>query len=251
MTDLHDKLRGDLRGMIELDEPFPESVYIDVNGDVQLKPGRSGLDDLRLPASGDEERGGSIDALSTEPTDAERASVSALARMVLLRRRSVIDLTARLKSELEDLRRLEEHDLPDAMREIDRNGFQLADGTPVRLKTQLRSGAVTDPQRLAWIAANGGKSLIKGAITVEFDREDVDVARAVFDRLRNDPAADRFKKLTLAEHVHPMTMIGLCNELVEQLKDPPLEMLGVQRQTRAIVGERTPKIVELKGLVER
>jgi len=184
------------------------------------------------------------------PPDAAIASVAALAARQRAAETRVIDLTAALQAALAEYRQVAEVDLPRALGALGVGGFPLADGTKVEVLTALDSGQLTAPEGLAWVEANGGASLIKTSIHIELDRGDLEEAKLLFERLRGDPLANRFRGFALTESVHPQTLASFVRQLIEQRKDPPLDKLGVHRRTYAVVGRR-PKRVDLKGFARR
>jgi len=183
-----------------------------------------------------------------EPTDAERASVSSLAELQIEQEAEVIQLTALLQAALERLRKTSQVDLPDAMRAIRQSEFRLLDGRRVKLEEKLTGLKLTNPEGLAWVEANGGASTIKTSITVEMDRGDLESARELMQELRGHRLANRFKTLSMEESVNASTNGAFAREKERDGANPPLELLGVYRMVRTVVGDRAPKPVELKGL---
>lgn len=187
-----------------------------------------------------------------EPTDAERAQCAELALLLREQEKEVIRRTAALQLALEALRRTREVDLPDAMRAAQQAEFKLLDGTPVRLEDRYDAKVLKsdeNPAGIAYVVEHQGASMIKCLVVVEFDRDDRAAAQELAARVRRE--SNEAKRVELTESVHQSTLAAWVRTLVEEGQDPPLETLGAYRTTRARVGTRLPKTVELKGLAAR
>jgi hypothetical protein len=187
---------------------------------------------------------------AADPTDADVTSIAALARRAKALEGEVAAATAALQLKLNEYRQLTDHDLPNALRQAGISGLPLADGTPVALRVAFDAGKLTNPEGLAWVEAHGGGPLIKTQIALEMDRGDLDAAREILAGLRGSRHANRFRLLTLTESVNPQTIAKFARELIEQRKDPDLQLLGVRRRSYVTVGDR-PRTVELKGFLKR
>ncbi len=160
--------------------------------------------------------------------------------------------TAALQQALDALRITRERDLPEAMRAAGQSEFKLLDGTPVKLEDRYDAAMLKseeNPAGLAYVLENEGESLIKCIVTVDFDRDDRLAAHALADRIRAE--SNSAKAVKVAEFIHHSTLAAWVREMVEEGRDPPLDTLGAHRTTRARVGARAPKTVDLKGLVQR
>lgn len=191
-----------------------------------------------------------LDEAPAEPTDAEVRSIATLAQRQKYLEREIAEATAALQLQLNEYRQIANHDLPNALRQAGVAGFPLADGTPVAMRLAYNASKLTAPEGLRYVEANGGGPLIKTTITLEMDRGDLDAAREILTMLRDSPHANRFKALVLSEEVNPMTLSKFARELVEQRKDPDLQLLGVHRSAYAVVGDR-PRQVDIKGFAKR
>jgi hypothetical protein len=185
-----------------------------------------------------------------EPSDNELAQCSNLAEAVRAAEREVIEATSALNDALQRLKQLQEIELPAAMRDVNMNAFTLGDGTPVRLHTRLLAGQLTDEKGLQWVTDNGGDSLVKATVTVEFDRNDIQHARAAYEDLRTR-WGNVAKRCDLRQAVHPQTLIHWVGELLAEQGNPPLELLGVHRHIKALVGAKLPKSFKLTGLAQK
>lgn len=184
------------------------------------------------------------------PSDAQLRTVADLAAAQREAEDRVVRATAELRAASAALRRIAEEELPEAMRRAGVSDFK-PDGLPrVRVEDRLTSAQITEPEALAWLEANGGAALIKTSVEVEMDRGDLEVARRIYEALKLDPAANRFRRLSLKRLVWQGTGASFAKEKIEAGLDPPLDLLRVTRTVRAVVGRR-PRSVELHGLEER
>jgi len=181
-----------------------------------------------------------------DPTDAELGSVVNLATRQKALKGEIADATAALKLKITEYWQIANHDLPNALRQIGVSSVSLSSGGKVEMRTALDGSKLTNPAGLAWVEANGGGSLIKTAILLEMDRGDLEAAREILTELRGSRHANKFKTLALTEEVNQMTIAKFARELIEQQKDPDLQLLGVRRRSYAVVGAR-PRTVDLKG----
>lgn len=185
-----------------------------------------------------------------EPTDAERASVAAIATRQLELKAAVVAATRVLQEAIGRYWYTARVELPEAMRAIGMSDFRLLDGTRVRIDDQYVGTKLTDPEGLAYVDANGGSSAIKTLLTIEMDRGDVESARELVRELRQHRFANRFKTLVLEEYVHQSTSGPLAREFTERGLKPPLDKLGVTHLVHAVVGDKRPPTVELRGFKE-
>ena len=181
-----------------------------------------------------------------DPTDAEVASIASLARRQKALEAEIAEATAALRAKITEYWQIASHDLPNALRQAGSAGFTLSGGGKVEMRTQFDGSKLTSPEGLAWVEANGGGSLIKTAILLEMDRGDLEAAREILTELRGSRHANKFKTLALTEEVNPQTIAKFARELIEQRRDPDLQLLGVRRRSYAVVGSR-PRTVDLKG----
>jgi hypothetical protein len=184
------------------------------------------------------------------PSDADLYRVANLAERLRRERAHVIEATKLLKEALGRYYQLADKDLPDALANV-ASEFRLPNGMAVAVDDIWSANQLTNAEGLDYVERSGNGSVIKTTVTVELDRGDLEVAKALFAELRGHRLANSFKGLKLDRYVHPQTLGALVRELEEQGKNPPLETLGVTRLSRARVGDKRPKTVKLSGFAER
>lgn len=184
--------------------------------------------------------------------DVSRGIAVELAERAQREEAEAIRLTAELDAALKRYRLTTEVELPRAMAEARMRDFTLMDGTSVKIEDRFTAAKLTDPDGLAYLDEAGYGYAIKTVIVLELPRADGSLAAEIASFLKSHPAAARFTSLTVERSVHQSTMASIGRKLVlEERRNPPLEMLGVHRRTVGVVGGSRPKTVELKGLGRR
>jgi hypothetical protein len=185
-----------------------------------------------------------------DPSDSQLASVASLGRRQVELEREVARLTTELKAAIAALMQVSQHDLPLAMVEA---GYAapsslVAAGLKIALTDKLIGGKLTDPAGLTYVDEHEGSSIIRSQMIVELDAGDTETALRLYEMMRTDPAANKFKRLTLEKSVPAPTIAKFARE--RNLGNDPdvLKLIGVYRRVSAQVGNRRPKTVELTGL---
>lgn len=155
---------------------------------------------------------------------------------------------AAMKTINEELKKISEYDLPNAMSEAGMSEFKLLDGSKISIKrVYAASVKVADRESaFAWMRERGHDSLIKTEVNVPLGKGAHEAAEAIMAKLR-----EQFPDYTpqLDESVHWQTLRAFVKEQVEaeelaiqqgeSVDDPlPRELLGVYIIDKA---EITPK----------
>jgi len=169
--------------------------------------------------------------------DKVKSSISQLAvrQLDLMRRKS--ETEAQLKRIDEDLKRISEFDLPNAMAEAGMKTFELLDGSKIGVKRVYAAGIRVEnrPEAFAWMRERGHDSLIKTEVQVPLGKGAHDIAEQILEALR-EKFPDYSGKLD--ESVHWQTLRAFVKEQIEAeeaaaaggdtVDDPlPRELLGV------------------------
>lgn len=159
----------------------------------------------------------------------------------------VEDLSTRLAAAKSDLKRIEQDDFPDLMRELGIADIKLEDGSRVEVVDDVHCG-ISEERRAeahAWLTANGFGGLIKTNLTIAFDREEVDEARELAERLNEELEQD----VVLGEAVHPATLKSFVKEQLASeaspTRNPALPKLP--RETFAVFEFAKAKVTAPKG----
>lgn len=136
----------------------------------------------------------------------------------------------RLEQELEKARKkladVQEHRLPELMKELGLKTFETATGLKIKIKESIHAGISKEREAtaFAWLDANGAGKLIKRQFICSFGKEDEAWAKKFARDL-----AQRKKKVDVIEKksVHPSTLRVFVAEQLEKGVDIPLETFGV------------------------
>lgn len=168
-------------------------------------------------------------------TNEQLQEISALAFRMKTAQEKITDLEEQLKEANEDLTRLQEIDLPEAMNTAGMKSFQLLDGSSVALKTDLYASFPKKPEQHAaavqWLVDNCLDDVLKNDVVVSFGRGQNSAAAALLNDLRG-----RGLNYEQKETVHPQTLKALLKEQMALGKiDVPLDTFNAYVVTKAVV----------------
>lgn len=218
-----------------LADPVMDMVSFDDDGGNVVDP--LGLDDSFLA--------------SALPGDNSIKSIAALAEEQRDAEVEVERLTELLQAAIKRLAEIRDSSLPAALANAGTKGITLIDGTPVSVRTKYDGRKLIDPVGLRWVEDNGGSPIIKTTIMIELDRGKIEDARGLVEELRHHRMAPVFRTVNLEESVHSSTIASWVRQKIEAGGDPPLDTLGVNRRTFAVLGKSPPTSVDLKGLTRK
>jgi len=157
--------------------------------------------------------------------------ITKLAEMLRAADAEVAVLTADLQAAKEDVRRLQEDDLPELMRELGLSEIKLADGASIKVVDEVDCNISEDRRVRAheWLSANGFGGIIKSAITVEFGRDEHDEALAAAQKIQAATGRDAMLK----EGVHPQTLKAFVKEQMATGVAIPQELFGLRPYSKA------------------
>lgn len=172
-----------------------------------------------------------------EVKDEVKLSISQLAVKQLQLQVKKAETEASLKRIDEELKKVSEYDLPNAMAEAGMRTFELLDGSKIAVKKVYAASVKVEnrPEAFAWMRERGHDALIKTEVTVPLGKGAHDIAEQIIEELK-----ERFPdyQVRLEESVHWQTLRAFVKEQVEAeelavnggetVEDPlPRELLGV------------------------
>lgn len=162
--------------------------------------------------------------------------ISATVREIMTARDDVRRSEDALKERQSALRTLEEHTLPELMREAGQEMLKTSDGYVVELKEKLRAGISEAklPEAVMWLASVGYGSIVKREIKMAFGKEEDQRAAQLYDMV-----VEAGYSPTDKQSVHAMTLQSSIKEMLEKGIDVPMELLGAYVQP--IVSIKEPK----------
>lgn len=189
------------------------------------------------------------------PSDATLARVAQLVLQTRQQQVRVAQLETDLHEARASLRALSEHDLPQALVEVDYlppTKTTIA-GYPIVFEEKMRCGQLEHPASararkadddvprakdplaaFAYIDENGHGDIVRNQITLTFPKDSEELVNEIYELLRAHRGANVFEMMR-RRVVYWNVLAKLATELVEQGYDPPLDVLGVQQVRRVKV----------------
>jgi hypothetical protein len=164
--------------------------------------------------------------------DKESSRLSKLADFLVKLEAHKADLEKDLKVVDEDIRRVQEHEIPALMAELGFKKFTLENGAEVSVKPYYSASIAKDRQDEAfnWLNANGFGDLIKNIVQTKFGKGEDAKAEAFVQECYH-------KGLTVeaAKKVEPMTLKAFVKEQIEKGDSPPDDLFGIYVGQKATI----------------
>lgn len=165
-------------------------------------------------------------------TDEDLAVISKLAHLQLERQKWVAHIEEKLEAAKALLKKVQEEELPNAMKEIGMTEFKLTDGTKVTIKNEVYCSIPKDDggRALNWLRDHNFGGLIKNQIIAEFGKgEDAKALEAA--ELLAEAGFHPEQKQT----VHPQTLKAFAREQIEKGNEFPMDYFGAHIVDKAKV----------------
>ena len=170
------------------------------------------------------------DALSI--ADEELQGISALAKRAKVLQKEVEDLEAVTKERKDQLRKLTEQAIPEALAETGMRGFVMEDGSKVELKVFYSASisAARKAEAFQWLRDHGMDDIIKNTVSVRFGRGEDELCSRLLEILGTQgyPAEQ-------AEKIEPMTLKAWVKEQTERGNEFPMDLFGAYIGQKAII----------------
>ena len=161
------------------------------------------------------------DALSI--ADEELQGISALAKRAKVLQKEVEDLEAVTKERKDQLRKLTEQAIPEALAETGMRGFVMEDGSKVELKDFYSASisAARKAEAFQWLRDHKMDDLIKNTVSVKFGRGEDELCSRLLEILGTQgyPAEQ-------TEKIEPMTLKAWVKEQTERGNEFPMDLFG-------------------------
>lgn len=127
----------------------------------------------------------------------------------------------------EELRKLSEQLLPEAMEAIGCADYTTTSGIHVEVKEKVRCGlpAENKPTGYTWLEDKGYGALIESKVVAPFGRTELEEANKLVEELRANK-----RIANLERSVHHSRLDAFLREQLEQGKEVPLQIFSVYRQ---------------------
>ena len=164
------------------------------------------------------------------PNDSGLSSVAKIADQIVAKQTEVKTLEEDLKKAKAKLLKLTDEELPSAMQELNISEFKLGDGSQVTLKATY-GARISEENRedaFEWLRKRNEADIIKNTVTVRFNREQDNEAKALVDDLI-------LKKMTPEQksEIHPGTLRSWAKQRIEDGKELDMNLFGVWVGQRA------------------
>jgi hypothetical protein len=175
----------------------------------------SEMDDVLAQALKDSTTGG-----VTSASDQRIAAVSVFAEKQIELEAKVKRLEKELADAQSDLKKVAEHDLPNAMIELGSRGFTLTDGSKINVKKVYVANIKDErkPDAFRWMRDHDHEALIKANVLTSFPKGDVDRAEALMiaiNKLLAKRGIDGVE-VRLDQSVHWQTLRAFVREQIEE-----------------------------------
>jgi hypothetical protein len=158
--------------------------------------------------------------------------IVALSRQQVQLERLIADSETALKDLREQLRKVQEEDLPSALAELGLKQIRLDSGEEVNIKEDFVVGIaeVNKESAFSWLEQKGFGALIKTEVKVQFGKGELAKAQALLVALGK-------KKLNvgLSRNVHWQTLKAFVVEQTRAARAIPLELFGAHPTTKAVI----------------
>jgi uncharacterized small protein (DUF1192 family) len=163
------------------------------------------------------------DAEALEISNESLTSVADLGKKALLIEKEIEDLEATLSERKEALRNLTDERIPEALREIGMNKFEMSDGSVIEVKPFYSASIPADRRGEAyeWLRLHGFDDIIKNTVSVQFGRGDDSAAGELIGIIRQQGLLP-----DQVEKIESQTLKAWVREMVEQGTEFPSELFG-------------------------
>lgn len=126
--------------------------------------------------------------------------------------------------------------LPSLMQSMGLTEFKTTDGLEISVKEEVEAHISKENQTAAheWLDKNNHGGIIKRDITVSFNKEQNEAAKALLEEL-----SKKFAGVASKQTVHPQTLKSWAKEMLGNGADFPMELFGIFRR-------KVAKIPDLK-----
>jgi len=172
------------------------------------------------------------DASALTIADDEIQGIAALAKRAKVLQTEVEELEAAMKERKDQLRKLTEQAIPEALAETGMRAFMMEDGSKVELKEFYSASisAARKPEAFQWLRDHGMDDIIKNNVSVRFGRGEDELCSRLLELL-----GTQGYPVQQTEKVEPMTLKAWVKEQVERGNEFPMELFGAYIGLRAII----------------
>jgi hypothetical protein len=168
----------------------------------------------------------------TNVGDKDLKAVADLVRQQLVIERRIEDLEDELKRAQQNLAKISQEILPEALAEHGLSELKMEDGSKITVSQFIQAHISKEKQEDAfdWLRENNFDDLIKNVVSLEFGKGEDDHARDVMETLTNRGYWPQNK-----QSVHPSTLKAFVKEQVEKGAEIPSDLFGIFIGKKAVI----------------
>tara|TARA_R100000664_G_C2730687_1_gene121321 strand:- start:229 stop:804 length:576 start_codon:yes stop_codon:yes gene_type:complete len=166
----------------------------------------------------------------SDVTNDELANVSSLAQKQINLSNEVSQIEDMLKAKKEELRLVQEQELPDALSEVGLTQIVLSSGEKISLSEfySAHISKANQQQAYQWLIENGHEGIIKNEVSLKFNRGESQIVDETVLALKSRGLSPEVK-----QSIHPSTLKAFVKEQLTTGNDIPTEPFGIYIGTKA------------------
>ena len=170
------------------------------------------------------------DKWDSDVTNDELANVSSLAQKQINLTNEVSQIEDMLKAKKEELRLVQEQELPDALSEVGLTQIVLSSGEKISLSEfySAHISKANQQQAYQWLIENGHEGIIKNEVSLKFNRGESQLVDETVLALKSRGLSPEVK-----QSIHPSTLKAFVKEQLTTGNDIPTEPFGIYIGTKA------------------
>jgi len=175
------------------------------------------------------------DSADVQATNDELQSISVLAANQRKWEIAIADLNDELKTATEELKKIQEFLLPEAMAAVGMSEFKLTDGSKITIKEDIFASIRVEriENAMGWLVEQGLGDIIKDEVKVNLGRGDFEKAQGLITAIRELGFEPQEKK-----NVHPMTLKATIREQMGRGVQFPEEFFSVMPFKKSVIKNR-------------
>lgn len=164
-----------------------------------------------------------------KPSEQQKDLVNLLVNFIRKNKISVPSVEAALNVRKQDLFKIKNMELPEAMKNIGMNSFEMESGAKIEIKSDV-SVSVPAEKRIefnSWMIRKGHQDLIKNKVVVQFPKEGRQSSRRFVKYLSRYYANKGTCNYEEKEEIHPQTLKSFVKRLLREGGKLPLNLINI------------------------
>jgi len=172
------------------------------------------------------------DAGALKVDDDNLTGLAKLAKRAKLLEKELDELESVTKERKDQLRKLLEQTIPEALAELGMSSFKMEDGSAIDVKAFYSASipAARKAEAYEWLREHGYDDIIKNTVSVRFGRGEDELSARLINLLMQEGYP-----VQQAEKIEPMTLKAWVKEQVERGNEFPSELFGAYIGQKATI----------------